>query len=62
MHAAALQVGTDQTWLPLPLQVLSGGRLVEHGPPSELAQRPGGTFARLAQAAASDASARRSAT
>ena len=33
------------------LLVLSGGRLVEQGPPAELAQRSGGTFARLAQAA-----------
>jgi len=34
------------------LLVLSRGALVEQGVPSLLAQKPGGTFARLAQAAA----------
>ena len=33
------------------LLVLSGGKLVEQGSPSELSQKPGGTFARLVQAA-----------
>ncbi|BDA43779.1 probable cystic fibrosis transmembrane conductance regulator [Coccomyxa sp. Obi] len=33
------------------LLVLSRGNLVEQGPPAELAERPGGTFARLSQAA-----------
>ncbi len=33
------------------LLVLSRGKLVEQGPPAELAERPGGTFARLSQAA-----------
>ena len=37
------------------LLVLSSGRLVEQGPPSELASRPGGAFARLTQAARSTA-------
>lgn len=34
------------------LLVLSRGGLVEQGPPALLAEKPGGTFARLAQAAA----------
>ena len=33
------------------LLVLSAGRLVEQGAPAELAERPGGAFARLARAA-----------
>ncbi len=33
------------------LLVLSRGKLVEQGAPAELAERPGGTFARLSQAA-----------
>ena len=33
------------------LLVLSDGKLVEQGSPSELSQKPGGTFARLVQAA-----------
>ncbi len=37
------------------LLVLSSGRLVEQGPPTELASRPGGAFARLTQAARSAA-------
>ena len=35
------------------LLVLSSGRLVEQGAPTELAQRPTGAFARLTQAAQS---------
>ena len=33
------------------LLVLSDGKLVEQGSPSDLSQKPGGTFARLVQAA-----------
>lgn len=33
------------------LQVLSSGELVEHGPPSQLAAKPGGMFAGMVAAA-----------
>ena len=34
------------------LLVLGGGRLLEQGPPAELAARPDGSFARMVNAAA----------